>query len=92
MSELSTNERSAYESLQRKDTETRKLMRKLLIDKREMKAINAELLEACESMIRIKDLWIPEDCDHLKEEHRDENIALVRGLRKIEQAIKKATA
>ena len=50
-----------------------------------------ELFEAIETMIRLKDIYLPSGCDNIKEEHRDEMVALLRGFRQMEEAIKKAT-
>lgn len=50
-----------------------------------------ELYEACNEMVLLKNLWLPLEYDHLNEERREEIIMLVRSLRKMEQAIKKAT-
>jgi len=49
------------------------------------------MLEALEEMVRLQDIYLPKDYDHIKAEHHDEMVALVRALRQMEQAIKRAT-
>lgn len=53
-------------------------------------AINADLLEACEAMIKISDLWLPVRALH--PEHEGELKALCEAKRKLEAAIQKAKA
>ncbi|MEL7586648.1 MAG: hypothetical protein AAGU19_08025 [Prolixibacteraceae bacterium] len=49
------------------------------------------MFNVCKEIIRLKDLILPAEVDHLKEERREEIIALVRLVRQAEQALKKAT-
>jgi len=37
-----------------------------------------DMLDVCEELVRLKDLILPKHVDHIRDEHRDEIIALVR--------------